>query len=329
MRLRNRRAALAVGAAAIAVTAVAVPIVQANADTAAETSVNTLTWNIEGGYNGGFGEQLDEVMKAVKDKDPDFLVVNELCSVQYDSMKERLVESGWTKAKNYARYSTMDTRKSCNNGKQDKIGFGIFSKQNLKPSQDGDETQLYADPHSPGRKHFVNCVTPEDSPDVRMCGTHLVPNTGLDGEPNDSNVKQVKDLNKTLSSYVDDGKAVVVAGDFNARPNWGRLDSIYAESVDTEANSGNTGAFRELDDDNADHCLGYGAGTMDGGDRPEPCNQDEGVKIDMIFASEANISGDYSAEVLAIPETCKGDNDDDVDVCSDHHAVSGTLAFKA
>ena len=82
------------------------------------------------------------------------------------------------------------------------------------------------------------------------------------------------------------------------------------------SNPDNTGHYRELDDADPDHCLGYGENGVTEADPPSPCGP--GKKIDLIFAREDVIDGDYSADSLAISQKCGGP-------CSDHQILTGTV----
>ena len=94
---------------------------------------------------------------------------------------------------------------------------------------------------------------------------------------------------------------------------------MYAPGANTPNNPNNSGDYRELDDDDAQHCRGYGERTtrgLDGG----PCGT--GGKIDFIFVRANRIvNGDYRADSLDIPDDCTG-------ICSDHRALRGVAKIR-
>ena len=133
-----------------------------------------------------------------------------------------------------------------------------------------------------------------------------------------ANDAQLAQVNTKLEQYYNSGRRVIIAGDFNAQPSYGRLNGWYAPSVSTTANGNNSGAYREIDDQDAT-CPGYGERTEAPNDKPSPCNQ--GTKIDLIFFRE-NLVSSYSADALTISGNCSGR------ACSDHDILTGTVTFK-
>jgi hypothetical protein len=120
-----------------------------------------------------------------------------------------------------------------------------------------------------------------------------------------------------LEDYHAVGDTVIIAGDFNAQPDYGRMNGWYSSSLDVPNNSNNTGHYRELDDTD-DRCLGYGERTQTdptGG----PCGL--GKKIDLIFVRENKLVGTYSGNSLSISSACGGP-------CSDHRIVTGTVTVR-
>jgi hypothetical protein len=78
------------------------------------------------------------------------------------------------------------------------------------------------------------------------------------------NVNQLKAVHSRLETYAAARDTVLTAGDFNAQPNYGRLNGWYSRSVDVPANRNNTGSYRELDDDDSARCRGFGEWTAAG-----------------------------------------------------------------
>ena len=148
---------------------------------------------------------------------------------------------------------------------------------------------------------------------LRFCTSHITPETTvIDGQQ--VNETQLNEVRSRLESLNAAGDTVLVAGDLNAQPHDGRLDTWYSPAVSTAHNGSNTGAYRELDDTDP-RCSGYGETTTPGtsGGR---CGQS--AKIDMIFVRATRIVGPYSADSLPVP-SCGATP------CSDHRALVGTV----
>jgi hypothetical protein len=112
---------------------------------------------------------------------------------------------------------------------------------------------------------------------------------------------------------------VFLTGDLNLAANHAALDAVYAPSVATPNNPNNKGHYREVDDADPAHCVGFGERSLPG-TAGGPCN--EGGKIDFIFVREGRIvGGDYDGDTLDIPQDCTG-------ACSDHRAVMGRVKVR-
>jgi hypothetical protein len=112
---------------------------------------------------------------------------------------------------------------------------------------------------------------------------------------------------------------VILTGDLNLTANHSGLNTVYSQAANTPNNPGNRGHYRELDDDDPNHCRGYGERSgpnTTGG----PCGQ--GGKIDFIFVRTNRIvNGQYAGDTLNIPTDCSGR-------CSDHRAVKGRVRLR-
>jgi endonuclease/exonuclease/phosphatase family metal-dependent hydrolase len=134
----------------------------------------------------------------------------------------------------------------------------------------------------------------------------------------------------SLEGHAATEETVLLAGDLNAQPHYGRLDGWYDRSLTAPANDGNTGFYRELDDADP-RCPGYGEATALGpsGDLP-PCGG--GAKVDHVFVRSDRIAGPYSADALAIPHQCDGVPESPgvraAGACSDHHVLLGTVTVR-
>jgi hypothetical protein len=146
-----------------------------------------------------------------------------------------------------------------------------------------------------------------------------------------------------LAAYRAEGDTVLIAGDFNAQPDYARLDPWYADTLVEPGNRGNTGVYRELDDTDPRGCAGYGEWTATGPPgRTPPCarpaaecsstDQDGCAKIDMIFVPEDAIVGRYWADSLAIPTSCPAaaavPGVVPPGACSDHRVLLGRVTVR-
>jgi len=180
--------------------------------------------------------------------------------------------------------------------------FGLADITILKVGTDdfGDRSLLCG--HHPNLRH------------VRFCSAHLTPGD------NAAAGQLGKVLNQLESWWNDRNDTVLLAGDLNLTADSPALDTIYSAAVNTPNNNKNEGQYREIDDADAQHCLGYGEGSLPG-TAGGPCKQ--GGKIDFIFAREnCIVNGDYEGDTLGIPTDCTG-------ACSDHRPVIGRVKVRA
>lgn len=114
-------------------------------------------------------------------------------------------------------------------------------------------------------------------------------------------------------------EGVLWGGDLNLHPDDVGLNSIYHQDANSPNNRGNTGRYREADDNDPNHCRGYGERSLPG-TTGGPCR--EGGKIDFLFARQNRIvDGDYSGDTFNIPGDCTG-------ACSDHRPVFGRFKVR-
>lgn len=319
MRGRLRGSLLA---GVLVLAAASVPVSGAEA-AATDSELTAWQWNIEGGYNGTHRQQVQAVTESILEHDADFVVINELCHDQYKTLITHLKDNGWPQGTSYARYTEMDNRSSCTDADANKdgsVGFGIFSKQQLAAGIE--RVDLPEDTYDtlPNRTHRLACATLEADTNVTLCGTHITPTReDANGNPVDIRSQQILAVAEKVNANVDAGNAVLLAGDFNMQPHEAGLNALYSANVAGTVNRDNYGKFRELDDNDSSHCLGYGAFTKDNGAGPAECGAG-GRKLDLLFASENRVVGGYSAEVLGIPDACG-------EPCSDHHAIVGNVTL--
>ncbi|MGW0435385.1 endonuclease/exonuclease/phosphatase family protein [Micromonospora sp. NPDC003197] len=270
---------------------------------------NVWAWNAAGWtmHRGSTTDGLIPALSnAIRNRSAHFAALNELCLSQYRAVLVNLRDSGWPQdVENFTRFEPhSDT--ACGG---EPFGVAIFSKA---PLGTANRYALAADGTNETRK--LLCAPLSARPHLRFCTTHVTPsNAVINGE--NINVTQLKQVLTRIEAFHAAGDTVIIGGDFNAQPNFVRMNSWYSSSLDVPNNSGNTGAYRELDDTDS-RCLGYGETTVYDGNTEGPCGL--GKKIDMIFVRENKIVGTYDGDSLAISTSCGG-------ACSDHRILTGTV----
>lgn len=253
---------------------------------------------------------IEAVTSSIVNRDADFVAFNEMCRQQYNAVIASLRTAGWpADPTNFARFG--ESSSGVCNGQA--FGNAVFSREPL-----GGSARFVLPDDGTSADHHVLCVPQENRPTVRFCTTHITTsNEVIDGVK--ANQRQLDAAYDLLEGHHGDGDTVIIAGDFNAQPDYGRMNGWYSPSVDTPHNSDNVGHYRELDDDDVDHCPGYGEPTVGVGDPPGACQPEK--KIDMIFVRENRIVGDYWADALAISQQCGGP-------CADHKVLVGHVAVR-
>ncbi len=274
-------------------------------------------WNVAGNliHSGDTDTGLiAAAASSIVNRDADFVAFNELCRSQYRALQDALIARGWpTDRENFARFSaSRPGGTSICNGTE--YGNAIFSRLPL-----GGAERFTLPTDGSAEDRTMLCAPLASLPHMRFCTTHITPSNATASDGRSHNVRQITAVLDHLEDYWRSGDTVIVAGDFNAQPNLARLDRFYSASVDTRNNGDNRGHYHELDDDDPEHCRGYGEVTVDGPPTGGPCGT--GSKIDLIFAREDRIAGAYSADSLAIASSCGGP-------CSDHRIVFGDVTVR-
>lgn len=287
------------------------------ADTVVET-INVWQWNVAGWVmNDGSTTtgMVEAAAASIVNRDADFAAFNELCWSQYVALQDRLKAADWPEGDSFARFATI--RETTCDGEP--FGIALFSRRQLGIAKKYD---LPADGR--GGVHKLLCAPLDARPHLRFCTTHI---TGSEATIGGSNIKtqQLAAVWGHLEDLHDNGDTVLIAGDFNVRPHDERLDSWYSSSLDVPNNAGNTGAYRELDDEDP-RCPGVGETTVNevnGDGEPigveEPCGQRP--KIDLLFVRESAIAGPYTGDALGKGTACGG-------ACSDHRVTIGTVPVR-
>lgn len=254
-----------------------------------------LTWNIAGGkeHDCRTAEITAAVVRMVRERGSDFVGLNEVCRSQYDSIREALAEVwGHRASAVFSAYADGG-----------RVSNAIFSRYDLLGFT---REQVGADRY--GTRNLV-CGRVRSRPNLRFCSIHLSPATSL-ARP------QLMRVRDHVEGWWDDTRdTVILAGDFNLEPNDRAFDAFYASGANhPDHNPSNHGDYRELDDDDAAHCRGYGERSVPrtGGG---PCR--DGRRIDLIFVRANRIvDGRYGSDTRDIPGGCGG-------LCSDHRPVAG------
>ncbi|MFC5724946.1 endonuclease/exonuclease/phosphatase family protein [Streptomyces gamaensis] len=297
--------------AAVALTTVGLAAPAVAAPAAEGTATYTVwEWNVAGdamNHNSTTNGMVGAAARSIQNRGADFVALNELCASQYRALVDSLRTAGWPEdSTNFARFEgAYPAGKAACGGEEE--GIAIFSKRPLGPA---DRFTLPDDGQREKRK--LLCAPLKDKSHMRFCATHL---TFVDAfrKPQGDYVRD------RLDDYYAKGDTVVVAGDFNMQPDWGRMDEWYSTAVNTPNNGRNTGRYRELDDNDPVNCPGYGESTVSTADPGDlsPCGT--GKKIDFIFVREDRIAGEYSAHALAPSTACGGG------LCSDHRVLTGSV----
>lgn len=268
----------------------------------AQSGFRTLHWNIAGGKENACQTAgiTRAVMRFVRDfSNPvDFVNLNEVCEPQFNAIRDEL-RKHWNKKNSdtFAVFHALNQRK---------VGVAIFSRFNLRNiTKDKLGQDQYGD-------RYLICARQEGRR-VRLCGTHLTPADAT------ARKQLLLVMNRVEGFWNNNKDTVILAGDLNLHANDVGLNAVYSAAANTPNNPGNNGSYRELDDDDPNHCKGYGEGTL-AGTAAGPCKA--GGKIDFIFARQNRIvNNNYNADSLPIPQDCTG-------ACSDHRAVRGYVRIE-
>lgn len=269
-------------------------------------------WNVAGNtlHRGSTTDGLAVVAaSSVVARRSDFAAFNEVCHGQFQRIRQNLIDAGWPEdPETFDRFEPGIPAGDPEVCGGDSYGIALFSKAPLGPA---DRRTLPDD--GTGERRTLLCAPTGGPVHVRFCTTHIGISQDVAENGRLYSANQLDDVLEAVERYHADGDTVILAGDFNAQPTYDRLWPYYTR---------HGGHYRELDDDDTDHCPGYGEWTADDvpGTAP-PCG--EKAKIDMIFVREDAIVGPYSADALPIPRQCAG-----VPACSDHRILTGKVVLK-
>nr|WP_223874385.1 endonuclease/exonuclease/phosphatase family protein [Salinispora pacifica] len=301
----------------------------ASAVASTTTTYNTWQWNVAGNtmHHGSTTDgMVSGAVSSIVNRSADFVAFNELCWGQYKAIQAGLKSAGWpVDTTNYSRFATSrgPTAGICN-GNED-FGNAIFSRQPL-----GFARKFTLPSDGSNERRTLLCDNLVSAPRVRFCTTHITTSgaAGSNGLPN--NVNQLNYVLDQMETYYAAGDTVIIAGDFNAQPHYGRLNNWYSTTLNTVNNGGNKGHYRELDDNDSGNCIGYGEWTATGtpGATPPCASSKPLAKIDLTFVREDKIVGGYRGDSLSISTSCTGipaTPNYPAGSCSDHRITIGTV----
>ncbi|MEU2550046.1 endonuclease/exonuclease/phosphatase family protein [Streptomyces roseolus] len=337
------RKALVAGALALAAL-----LTNATGATAASVEAEAVTytawtWNISGHkMNHGRVDSglVEEAVGSIRraENAVDFVSFNEICHSQYRAIRTQL--ASWNPDNpSYARFQEAipagskgaDGRSICGG---ESFGKALFSSHQLG----GAEYRTFAQESglsywsADGVEHPVMngllCAPLAARPTMKFCSVHIGP---VSTTERPYGHRQLVELDGILDGFAAAGQTYMIAGDFNAEPDYDRLNRFYAKEVPEPAGSrkeaDNYGEHRELDDMDVS-CPGYGEETSANPLAGLPCGKPR-PKIDMIFVRADRLaSPDYSADSKAIPFCTEIDANGalktgSTEPCSDHRVLIG------
>ncbi|MFC8173492.1 endonuclease/exonuclease/phosphatase family protein [Streptomyces sp. NPDC057242] len=304
-----------------ALCAALLPATAAQAGTTSTTTYTVWQWNVAGQKLNAGSPTTGMVRGAVGsivNRGADFAAFNELCASQWRELVTQLRAANWPEdPDNFGRFEPSRAADTgvCNG---EEFGNAIFSK---RPLGTADRIKLPDD--GTVEKRNMLCAPLLADPATRFCTTHITVASDAD------KLKQLAAVQTRIDAWARSGQTVMIAGDFNVQPHYPSLNTFYSATLNTSVNGGNTGLFRELDDNDSAHCPGYGEWTADDATvGPSPCGTMR--KIDLIFVPEAALAApnSYSADSLAISTDCARTKTSPDGRCSDHRILVGTATVK-
>lgn len=284
----------------------------AHAETTA--TYRMMIWNV-GGWKWNDNSTTNGMPKAVANAavstGADVIGINELCFDQMHAIQAELKAKNWPQ--DPANFSRFEATNQGGDGSCDGEagGIALFSRFAL-----GNASRFTLPDDGRMEQRKLICAPPANQPKVKFCTTHITHlNTGDNGVVGINSI-QLQYVLDRVEEFEAAGHTVIIGGDFNAQPNYGRMDRWYSSTLNHANNPNNRGRWRELDDTTT-HCPGYGETTSPAGNTEGPCGT--GKKLDLIFVRDDKYRGAYDADSVAIP-TCA-----DSRPCSDHRMVYGVV----
>ncbi|MER7759199.1 FG-GAP-like repeat-containing protein [Streptomyces sp. NPDC097619] len=206
-----------VGAGLTAAALAAAPTVSAAAPDGTPP-VRTVSYNACGAYEAKCRSELAPAAWAeglrgqIVDWDADVVALQEMCKGQYDRL--RLLLPGYTGV-----WTSTQTADGCDKWGDDES----FGQALLVRAPQSEVTGMSAELTPPGfvgEKRSVVCAkAPVDGRTVLACGTHL--------RRDNATLNDTPALLERIEGW-SNGLPVILAGDFNARPDYAHMDPVYA-----------------------------------------------------------------------------------------------------
>lgn len=221
---------------------------------------DVITHNIGGGAENDPGDKgLAYTVSQIDARKPDVVMLEEVCFSQYESLKRRYPT--WN-----VLFSQMrESHPGCANSEAK--GQVLASPRPMTEVLRED----LGDPDPSGNKHFTllcGAVSmPKTARKVVSCVTHLRAHGTPEADA--ARINQAKRIHGHVKGFVGDGKAVVIAGDFNTGPHEETLDPIYRLTRNG----------------------GFGGGSFDEADQTDP-RREQNVKGGVRCAANACRSGE-------------------------------------
>lgn len=309
------RVTLSLVIASVLLVSCVTPAVRAATAPTLPASLTVMQWNVAGAtiHNGSTSDGMTkQVVSIAMSRGAHIVALNELCFNQYKSIQKQFQDKHFTTASSFSRFSaSYDTWGRCQGGA---FGNAIFSKYEIS----GSTTVMLEQSAQETEKRNLLCASLANS--VYMaCVTHITTKTDLKNGVAVT-VSQLRQVLAFAESY-QASRHVIVAGDFNAQPNYGRMNMWYSKALNTTLNKDNYGYYREADDTDS-RCPGYGEHTIAKSENTITCGSSgKRSKIDFIFFRENHVKT-YHADVADAPK-CSGGA-----LCSDHRYLIGKVTFK-
>jgi len=210
-------------------------------------SVRAWVWNVAGHtMHGGATDDglIEAAASSIVARDVDFVGFNELCFSQYRALQDELRARNWPQGEtNFSRFAEGRPAGTAVCGGSS-FGNAIFSRAPLGAAS---RMSLPEDEGSAEIRTLL-CAPLLDTPHLRWCTTHVTTSSEVGTDGLAANVRQLMFIQDQLRDWHEDGDTVLIGGDFNAQPQYRRLDRFYSRNINTAVNGDNRGVHRELDD---------------------------------------------------------------------------------
>lgn len=180
--------------------------------TAATVTVKVITHNIEGPSHVGDPRVLDDVAYQINTWQPHWVMLQEVCESQASDFYNAF---GGTY---FVRFSSRVSDVRCGGAVGELIAVrapGISYEAKIELALDGQ-----------GRPYNLYCMNANvGGQPTTGCVTHLAP--GAVDPQGGTRTTQAQQIANYVQGYINEGRGVILGGDFNARPDKAYLNSLY------------------------------------------------------------------------------------------------------